>query len=161
MNRRDTLIALVTLGAATRTAPLSAQSLDKIRRIGVLMGYSEEAIAALGRQRSAGLVVMVDSFMVVHRKAAIDAAARHKVPAVYFSSFNVRDGALISYGVDVVDLFRRAAPNVDQLLRGANVAELPFQMPVMFEPAVNRKTANALGITIPQSLLVRANEVIE
>ena len=72
----------------------------------------EEAIAALGRQRSAGLVVMVDSFMVVHRKAAIGAAARHKVPAVYFSSFNVRDGGLISYGVDVVDAVVATATTV-------------------------------------------------
>ena len=82
----------------------------------------EDAIAVLGRQRSAGLIVMVDSFMVVHRKAAIVSVARHKAPAVYFSSFNVRDERLISYGVDVVDQFRRAAPYVDRILRGADVA---------------------------------------
>jgi putative ABC transport system substrate-binding protein len=121
----------------------------------------EDAIAALGRQPNAGLIVMVDSFMVVHRKVAIMSAARHKVPAVYFASFNVRDGGLISYGVDVVDQFRRAAPYVDRILRGASVAELPVQMPAMFELAINRKTANGLGLTIPQALLLRANEIIE
>jgi putative ABC transport system substrate-binding protein len=121
----------------------------------------EDAVAALARLPSAGLIVMVDSFMVVHRKAAIGAVARHKVPAVYFSSFNVREGGPISYGVDVVDQFRRAGGYVDQILRGAKVAELPVQMPATFELAINRKTANALGITIPQSLLLRANEVIE
>jgi putative ABC transport system substrate-binding protein len=121
----------------------------------------EGAVAALGRQQNAGLIVMVDSFMVVHRKVVIEAAARHKVPAVYFASFNVRDGGLLSYGVDVVDQFRRAAPYVDRILRGANAAELPVQMPAMFELAINRKTATALGLAIPQSLLLRANEVVE
>jgi putative ABC transport system substrate-binding protein len=146
---RPVVAAATKLGVALSTAPVRNDT------------DIEDAIAALGRQRNAGLIVMVDSFMVVHRKAAIVSAAQHKVPAVYFSSFNVRDGGLVSYGVDVVDQFRRAAPYVDRILRGANVAELPVQMPAMFELAINRKTANALDLTIPQSLLVRANEVIE
>ena len=121
----------------------------------------ESAIAILGRQPNSGLIVMVDSFMMVHRKASITFTARHKVPAIYFSSFNVVEGGLISYGVDVVDLFRRAAPYVDQILRGKNVAELPVQQPAKFELAINLKTAKALGLTVPQSVLLQATEVID
>jgi putative ABC transport system substrate-binding protein len=121
----------------------------------------EQVIVALGREPNGGLIVMTDSFMVVHRRSVIDLTARYKVPAVYFSSFNVVDGGLISYGVDVVDLFRRAAPYVDRILRGAKAGELPVQQPAKFELAINRKTAAALGLTIPRSLLLRADQVIE
>jgi putative ABC transport system substrate-binding protein len=121
----------------------------------------EEAITGLRRKPDGGLVVMTDSFMVLHRKAIIALAARHKVPAIYYSSFNVQDGGLISYGVNVVDLFLRAASYVDRILRGAKPADLPVEQPTKFELAINMKTAKALGITIPQSILVRADTVIE
>jgi putative ABC transport system substrate-binding protein len=121
----------------------------------------ETAIIALGREPGAGFVVVPDVFMEVHRASVILAAARNKVPAVYFASNIVRDGGLLSYGVNLVDSSRRAATYVDRILRGAKPAELPVQFPTKFEMAVNLKTAKALGLTAPQSILLRADEVIE
>jgi putative ABC transport system substrate-binding protein len=97
----------------------------------------------------------------VHRAPIILAAARNNVPAVYNLSDFARDGGLLSYGPDVVDNFRRAASYVDRILRGAKPSELPVQFPTKFEMAVNLKTAKALGLTVPQSILLRADEVIE
>ena len=91
----------------------------------------------------------------------ISAAARNNVPAVYIGSDFVRDGGLFSYGPDQVDLFRRAASYVDRILRGEKPGDLPVQLPTKFEMAVNLKTAKALGLTVPQSILLRADEVIE
>jgi putative ABC transport system substrate-binding protein len=124
-------------------------------------GEIEAAIIALGREPGGGLVVMPDPFTVAHRAPIISAAARTNVPAVYSQSFFVRDGGLLSYGVDQVDLFRRAAAYVDRILRGAKPAELPVQLPTKFEMAVNLKTAKALGLAVPQSILLTADEVIE
>jgi putative ABC transport system substrate-binding protein len=121
----------------------------------------EAAIIALGRESGGGLVVVPDVFMEVHRASVILAAGRNKVPAVYFASNIVRDGGLLSYGVNLVDSSRRAATYVDRILRGAKPAELPVQFPTKFEMAVNLKTAKALGLTVPQSILLRADEVIE
>jgi putative ABC transport system substrate-binding protein len=121
----------------------------------------ETAIAALGREPGGGLVVMPDVFMIVHRVTTILAAARNNVPAVYDLSAFARDGGLLSYGVDRVDTFRRAATYVDRILRGAKPAELPVQLPTKFELAVNLKTAKSLGLTMPQSIVLRADEVIE
>jgi putative ABC transport system substrate-binding protein len=102
---------------------------------------------------------MLDGFLITHRAPIILAAAR--VPAVYAASFFVRDGGLLSYGVDLVDPFRRAASYVDRILRGAKPADLPVQLATKFEMAVNFKTAKALGLTVPPSILVRADEQIE
>jgi putative ABC transport system substrate-binding protein len=121
----------------------------------------EKAIVDLGREAGGGLVVLPGAFTVTHRAAIISAAARNNVPAVYAYSYYVRDGGLLSYGPDPVDDFRRAASYVDRILRGAKPAELPVQFPTKFEMAVNLKTAKALGIAVPQSLLLRADEVIE
>jgi putative ABC transport system substrate-binding protein len=99
--------------------------------------------------------------MFVHRVPIISAAARNNVPAVYWSSAFARDGGLLSYGLDVVDNFRRAATYVDRILRGAKPGDLPVQFPVKYEMIVNLKTAKALGLTVPQSILLRADEVIE
>jgi putative ABC transport system substrate-binding protein len=121
----------------------------------------EAAIIALGREPRGGLVVMTDVFMTVHRTPAILAAARNNVPAVYAQSYWVRDGGLLSYGTDQVDTFRRAASYVDRILRGEKPGDLPVQLPTKFEMVVNRKTANALGLAIPPSILLRADEVIE
>jgi putative ABC transport system substrate-binding protein len=104
---------------------------------------------------------MPDTFLGVHRAPIILAAARNNVPAVYQGSGFARDGGLLSYGTDQVDLFRRAASYVDRILRGAKPAELPVQLPTKYEMAVNLKTAKALGLTVPQSILLRADEVIE
>jgi putative ABC transport system substrate-binding protein len=124
-------------------------------------GEIETAIISLGREPGGGLVVMPDAFTVAHRAPVILAAARNSVPAVYWLSAFARDGGLLSYGVDLVDSFRRAATYVDRILRGAKPADLPVQFPTKFEMAVNLKTAKALGLAVPRSILVRAGEVIE
>jgi putative ABC transport system substrate-binding protein len=121
----------------------------------------ETAIVALGREPRGGLVVMPDAFTDVHREPIIWAAARNNVPAVYHLSTFARDGGLLSYGTDRVDSFRRAATYVDRILRGAKPADLPIQFPTKFEMVVNLKTAKALGLTVPQSILLSADEVIE
>ena len=104
---------------------------------------------------------MPDIFMVEHRASIISAAARNNVPTVYWDSHFARDGGLLSYGVDRVDIFRRAASYVDRILRGAKPAELPVQLPTKFEIVVNLKTAKALGLAVPPSIWLRATEVIE
>ena len=121
----------------------------------------ETAIIALGREPGGGLVVIPDVFMNVHRAAIILAAARNNVPTVYTQSFFARDGGLLSYGVDLVDNFRRAATYVDRILRGAKPEELSVQLPTKFELVINLKTAKALGLSIPETLLATADEVIQ
>jgi putative ABC transport system substrate-binding protein len=121
----------------------------------------ETAIVALGREPGGGLVIMPDITTFVYRARLILAAARNNVPAVYDESAYARDGGLLSYGVDRVDIFRRAATYVDRILRGEKPGDLPVQFPSKFEMVVNLKTAKALGLTVPQSMLLRADEVIE
>jgi putative ABC transport system substrate-binding protein len=104
---------------------------------------------------------MTDVFMVTHRAAIISAAARNNVPAVYSLSAFATDGGLLSYGTDRVDIFRRAATYLDRILRGGKPGDLPVQLPIKFEMVVNRKTATALGLEVPLSILLRADEVIE
>jgi putative ABC transport system substrate-binding protein len=117
----------------------------------------EKAIIALGREPGGGLVVI---FTGSHRAPIISAAARNNVPAVYNTSAYVRDGGLLSYGPDAID-WPRVASYVDRILRGEKPGDLPVQFPTKFEMVVNRKTAKALGLEVPLSILVRADEVIE
>jgi putative ABC transport system substrate-binding protein len=124
-------------------------------------GEIETAIIALGREPGGGLVVMGDAFTFAHRASIISAAARNDVPAVYPQSYFATDGGLLSYGVDQVDTFRGAATYLDRILRGAKPGDLPVQLPTKFEMVVNRRTAKALGLAIPPSILLRADEVIE
>jgi putative tryptophan/tyrosine transport system substrate-binding protein len=121
----------------------------------------ETAITGLGREPGVGLVVMPGVFTIAHRAPIISAAARNNVPAIYTQSFFVRDGGLLSYGVDLGDPFRRAATYVDRILRGEKPGDLPVQFPTKFEMAVNLKTAKALGLAVPPSILLRADVVIE
>jgi putative tryptophan/tyrosine transport system substrate-binding protein len=121
----------------------------------------ETAINALGREPGGGLVVLPDLFTNAHRAPLMSAAARNKVPAVYWQSPFAREGGLLSYGVDRVDNFRRAATYVDRILRGAKPGDLPVQLPTKYEMVVNLKSAKALGLTVPQSILLSADEVIE
>jgi putative ABC transport system substrate-binding protein len=121
----------------------------------------ETTIVALGSEPGGGLIVMPELFTYAHRVPIISAAARNNVPAVYTQSFYVRDGGLLSYGPELVDPFRRAASYVDRILRGAKPGDLPVQFPTKFEMVVNLKTAKALGLTVPQSILLTADEVIE
>jgi putative ABC transport system substrate-binding protein len=116
----------------------------------------ETAIMALGREPGGGLVVMPGG-----RASIIVAAAQNNVPAVYTASYYDRDGGLLSYGTDPVDTIRRAASYVDRILRGEKPGDLPVQFPPKFEMAVNLKTAKALGLAVPPSILLRATDVIE
>jgi putative ABC transport system substrate-binding protein len=121
----------------------------------------ETAITALGYELGGGLVVMPDIFISAHRAPIILAAARDKVPAVYNQSAFARDGGLLSYGVDLVDTWRRAATYVHRILRGEKPGDLPVQFPTKFEMVLNLKTAKALGLTVPLTLQAIADEVIE
>jgi putative ABC transport system substrate-binding protein len=121
----------------------------------------DTAIIALGREPGGGLVIVPNALTFKLRAQIISAAARNNIPAVYPSSYYARDGGLLTYGTDGVDNFRRAATYVDRILRGAKPGDLPVQLPTKFEMVVNLKTAKALGLTVPQSILLRADEVIE
>jgi putative tryptophan/tyrosine transport system substrate-binding protein len=121
----------------------------------------ESAIAAQARAPNGGLVVMTDSFLVAHRAEITSLAARYHLPAVYPFRFFVELGGLLSYGNDLFDSFRRAATYADRILKGATPNELPVQAPVQFNLVINLKTAKALGLDVPPTLIARADEVIE
>jgi putative tryptophan/tyrosine transport system substrate-binding protein len=121
----------------------------------------EEIIAKLGREPGGGLIVPPDVFTLVHQQLLIRLAQQHRVPAVYYLRTSVAQGALMSYGPDPYDLFRRSASYVDRILKGAKPADLPVQQPTKFELAINLKTAKALGLQISDKLLALADEVIE
>jgi putative ABC transport system substrate-binding protein len=121
----------------------------------------ERAVAAFARQPNGGLIVTASGVATRHRNLVIALAARHKLPAVYFARHFVTIGGLISYGVDLVDQYRRAAGYVDRILKGEKPADLPVQAPTKYETVLNLKTAKALGLDVPEAVLVRANEVIE
>jgi putative tryptophan/tyrosine transport system substrate-binding protein len=121
----------------------------------------EAVMTSLARQPGGGLIVVTGPFTTAHRATIISLAASNNLPAVYGSSVTPRDGRLLSYGIDIRDLWLRTAPYVDRILRGEKPADLPVQMPVKFEMTVNLKTAKALGLTVPQSIVLRADEVIE
>jgi putative tryptophan/tyrosine transport system substrate-binding protein len=124
-------------------------------------GEIERAISAFARPSNGGLIVTAVPLALVHRDLIVTLAARHKLCAVYYSRSYVTAGGLISYGTDIQDLYRRAAGYIDHVLRGEKPSDLPVQAPTKFETAINMKTAKALGITIPASVLTRADEVIE
>lgn len=121
----------------------------------------EATIAALARQPGGGLAVMPTSFTGANRAKIIGHALRHHLPAIYPYPYYTAEGGLASYGIDSIDLYRRAAGYVDRILRGAKPADLPVQQPTRFELGINLKTARALGLVIPASILARADEVIE
>jgi putative tryptophan/tyrosine transport system substrate-binding protein len=121
----------------------------------------ETVITSLGSEPGGGLVAMPNNFMLVHRAPMILLAARNNVPAVYWNNVFPRDGGLLSYGPDPVDIFRHSASYVDRILRGEKPADLPVQAPTRYETVINLKTAKALVLTVPNTLLVSADEVIE
>jgi putative ABC transport system substrate-binding protein len=121
----------------------------------------ESLVAAEAREANSGLVVIPDVFTILHRADIIAVAARHRVPAIYWSRWSTEVGGLISYGPYIVDEFRRAAAYADRILKGAKPSELPVQAPVKFELVVNLKAARALGLDVPPSLLAAADEVID
>ncbi|MGA9082808.1 MAG: ABC transporter substrate-binding protein [Pseudolabrys sp.] len=121
----------------------------------------DRAVTAFAREPNGGLIVTAAPSTVVHRDLIVSLAARHKLPAVYFDRTPIAGGGLISYGPDVVAQFRQAASYVDRILKGEKPADLPVQAPTKYELVINLKTAKALGLTVPPSVLARADEVIE
>jgi putative ABC transport system substrate-binding protein len=132
-------------------SPIGVRDADEIER----------AITAFARGSNRGLIVTASPLVLIHRDLIITLAARHKLPAIYSDRAFISDGGLISYGTDYSDLYRRAAGYVDRILKGARPADLPVQYPTKYELVINLKTAKALGIEIPPTLLARADEVIE
>jgi putative ABC transport system substrate-binding protein len=145
--------SLETAARSLKVAPITAPVHSDVE--------IEKAIMDLGREPGGGLVFVPEAWTLGHRAPIILAAARNIVPAVYWQSVFARDGGLLSYGADLVDHFRRAATYVDRILRGEKPADLPVQLPTKYEMVVNLKTAKALGLTVPPSIRLRADEVIE
>jgi ABC-type uncharacterized transport system substrate-binding protein len=134
----------------------------EVSPVGVLdAGEIERGISTFARGPNGGLIVLPTPLTGVHRELIITLAARHRLPAVYALRFYVASGGLVSYGPDAVDEYRRAAGYVDRILKGEKPADLPVQAPTKYELAINLKTAKALGLTVPPSVLARADEVIE
>ena len=125
------------------------------------VGETERAVADFARTPNGGLVLTGSALAYVHRELIVALAAQHRLPAVYNDRVYVSSGGLISYGPDRADQYRQAASYVDRILKGEKPADLPVQNPTKFELAINLKTAKALDLTVPQSLLARADEVIE
>lgn len=121
----------------------------------------EAVVTKLGRDSVSGLIAMTDSFMTVHRQTVIELTAQYKIPLMYYLKDVPAKGGLISYGIRFIDQFQQAASYVDRILRGAKPADLPVQVPTKYELVVNLKTAKALGLSVPQSILIRADEMIE
>ena len=142
--------------AAARTLNMEVQRVE-IR----LQSEIDNVISEVGRQRVEALAVVTSTMFIANQKQIVAAIAKTRLPAVYGSSDDTDAGGLISYGPNVADGFHRAARYVDKILKGAKPADTPFEQPTKFELAVNLKTARALGITIPSSILLRADKVIE
>jgi putative ABC transport system substrate-binding protein len=145
------VIQSVAPSVGVEVSPINARDASEIER----------AIAAFARTSNGGLIVTSSALAGVHRDLITMLAARYKLPAVYSNRASVTAGGLISYGADLVDQYRRAAGYVDRILKGEKPADLPVQAPTKYELAINLKTAKALGLEVPASLLARADEVIE
>jgi len=145
----ETELAAERLHVRLRSA--SARNLDELERV----------LAGLSRQRPDALLVTAEPFTRVHQARIVDFSSRNRIPTIYEERTYVEAGGLMSYGVDVRALYRRAATYVDRILKGASPGELPVQQPTQFELVLNLRTAKALGLTIPRSLLARADRVIE
>ena len=121
----------------------------------------ERDVAAFARSPNGGLIVGASGASIRYRELIITLAARHRLPAVYWASFYVTSGGLISYGADILEQYRRAAGYIDRILKGEKPADMPVQAATKFELAINLRTAKALGLSVPPTLLARAGEVIE
>ena len=121
----------------------------------------ERVIEQFARASDSALLVLPDLFTATNRRSIIALAARHRLPAVYPFSYFVTSGGLMSYGTEVLDTYRQAASYIDRILKGERLSDLPVQQPTKFEFVINLKTANALGLDMPEKLLATADEVIE
>ena len=156
---RDLTIGPAHLSAIQAVAPSFRVELSAL---GVRdAGEIERTVAAFARSSNGGLIVTASTSALVHRDLITMLAARHRLPAVYAFRYSVTAGGLISYGPDTTDQFRRAAGYVDRILKGEKPADLPVQAPTKYELVINMKTARALGIDVPATVLARADEVIE
>ena len=144
-------IQAVAASLGVTVSPIDVQDASEIER----------AVAAFARSANGGMVVTGSATATIYRELIITLAARHKLPALYTDRFAVTSGGLISYGPDLVDQYRRAAGYVDRILKGEKAADLPVQAPTKYELVINLKTAKALGLSVPQTLLASASEVIE
>jgi putative tryptophan/tyrosine transport system substrate-binding protein len=144
-------IQAVTPSLGVEVSPVNVRDADEIER----------ALVAYAQSSNGGLIVTASALAVVHRDLIVTLAAKHSLPAVYYERFFVVAGGLVSYGPDFVDQYRHAAGYVDRILKGATPADLPVQAPTKYELVVNLKTAKALGLDVPASVLARANEVLE
>ena len=141
--------------AAARTLGVTLQTLE-VRR-----SYDfERAFAAVAKERAGAVIVLPDAFTVVHRDQIAELAARHRLPTMFAQRAHVAAGGLMAYGANQASLYREAASYIDRILKGAKPGDLPVEQPTKFELVINLKTAKALGLTIPPSLLLRADEVI-
>jgi putative ABC transport system substrate-binding protein len=156
---RDLTIGLAQLGAIQSVAPSLGLELTPIG-VGD-PGQIERTVAAFARSSNGGLIVTASTSAIIHRELITTLAARNKLPAVYYERYWVAGGGLMSYGPDFRDQFRRAASYVDRILKGEKPADLPVQAPTKYELAINLRTARALGLDVPTTVLARADEVIE
>ena len=144
-------IQSVASSSGTELSPVTLRDADEIER----------SLMAFARSANGGIIVTASALAAVHRGLLLELAARHKLPAIYYEKNFVAAGGLISYGPNFLDLFRRAAGYVDRVFKGENPSDLPVQTPTKYELAINLKTAKALDLTVPPTLLARADEVIE
>jgi putative tryptophan/tyrosine transport system substrate-binding protein len=173
LKEADPRIARVALIHNPQTAPFAGFFLRSVEAAGPAFAIEavsmpvatdediDSATMAFAHRSGAALIAIPDSFTAQHREAIIAAAARNRLPALYANLVSTPNGGLISYAVDARDLMRRAAGYIDRILKGAKPAELPVQEPAKFELSINLKTAKTLGLTLPQTLLAIADEVIE
>ncbi len=142
--------------AAARTLGVALQILE-VRRSDDI----ERAFTAVARERAGAVVVLPDAFTVAHRDQIAELALRHRLPTMFAQRSHVAAGGLMAYGASVADLYRKAASYIDKIFKGAKPSDLPIEQPTKYQLVINLKTAKALGLTIPQSLLQRADEVIQ
>ena len=147
----------------TNAAATAARAFDVEVTLGAVRDGAEieQTLAAFASAPNGGIMVLPDTTTSVHRALIVELTRRHRLPAVYPFRFFVVEGGLACYGIDVLEVFRRAGSYVDRILRGEKAGDLPIQAPTKFELVINRQTANAIGLTIPPTLLARADEVIE
>ena len=146
---KETQVAAAALGVTLQ--PLAVRGPEDL----------QSALAATTRERAGALVVVPDPMMISNRTSIIGFAAKNRLPAMYFAREFVEAGGLMSYGPSLYENYRRAATFVDKILKGAKPADLPVEQPTKFELVINMKTAKALGITFPQSILIRTDQVIQ